>query len=120
MDKKLLRKALVAGGLLFFLNIVFIYIDLYWIIPWLDIPMHYLGGMLVACIPLYFAFPKHKLYARRAAVILSVLSISIIWEWYESVLGFSKPLALSLYDTVIDTGAALLGGVSAYLALTKK
>lgn len=115
-----MSKALVGGVSLFLLNALFIYLNVYWVLPWTDLPMHFVGGLLVALIPLSFKYSKTKEYTKRAFVVLSVLAVSVIWEWYEIILGFSEPLPMSLYDTVIDLCAALLGGVSAYLIVEDK
>ena len=115
MDKQLLRKALLGGIVIFTIHLVFVYLDVYWVLPGADILIHFLAGLIVAYIPLSFVYPKHKQYVSRAAVILAVLSVSFLWEWYERVFGFALPLSASLYDTVIDVGAALIGGVCAYM-----
>lgn len=93
--------------------------------PWLDVPMHLLGGMAIAC---FFARALEVLARRRAAarvdgrvaallVFALTCSAAVFWEFAEFV---SDRLAgttaqLSLEDTLLDLLLGIVGG-TAYLA----
>ena len=56
---------------------------LYWIYPWFDIPMHFLGGLFLGLCMVYFFPPKELNISSFFKVILGVLLFSIAWEVFE-------------------------------------
>jgi hypothetical protein len=88
---------------------------LYWTYLWLDIPMHFLGGMTVALGLLTF-FAKYVPRSLRGFVLTLgvVFVVGIAWEVFELVNGLIdielRPIADTLLDLVLD----LMGGALGY------
>jgi len=95
----------------------------YWMIPWLDIPMHFLGGLWVALI--YFYLDKRyfktesKIFFYISMISLSAF-IGVLWEFFEYLYSTLFPnsifslfkLPLNLYrDTLGDLFFDILGGL---------
>lgn len=93
--------------------------------PWLDVPMHLLGGVAIAC---FFARALEVLSRRMAAarvdgrvaallVFALTCSAAVFWEFAEfvsdRVAGTSAQV--SLEDTLLDLALGIVGG-TAYLA----
>ena len=98
--------------------------------PWLDIPMHFIGGAAMAYS--YTVFLK-MLRARgcmgemdRIIKILFIVSLvaltAVVWEWHEFFRDtfFGEHTQLSEADTMGDFFMGLLGGVLGALALTRR
>jgi hypothetical protein len=95
--------------------------SLYWTIWWFDIPMHFLGGALMALITLFiiydskfFNFSVKKPIVIFSAAIGMTLIIGLSWELWELYMGFTD-----VYKDQIDTMADLindtLGAITVYL-----
>ncbi len=100
--------------------------DLYDVLPWLDIPMHFLGGAIVAyAAARFFIFYEEK---RSIAIfspwmfllllVIFVSAIAVLWEFFEFGLEyfFHVKAQLSQADTMGDLfmgmfGASVAGGV---------
>ncbi|MDC1205420.1 hypothetical protein N8083_01070 [Candidatus Pacebacteria bacterium] len=108
---------LIAGSILVMIHIISLELSLYWKYLWLDIPVHALGGSVLALC--FFAlhdvfprFPKRLLYP--IPVLLLILLISLGWEVYE--IGIGIPIEADFeIDTSIDLIMAMLGGVVGYV-----
>jgi len=97
---------------------------LYWRLPWLDIPMHFLGGLWVASAVLWVVFISDKFNLKRLRKttssiylisMLSVLMVGGLWELFEfsldTLVDFSEKN--SAIDTISDLIFDILGGVTA-------
>jgi len=96
---------------------------LYWVIPWLDILVHFMGGFLAGLIGAVTLFyirmngeksvdGRHILFV----VLFSALSIGIGWEVFEYVAGVIELVNYPI-DTATDIIMDLLGGISVYWVL---
>ena len=94
---------------------------LYWHLWWLDIVMHFLGGLFVALIGLWIV-RRFNLYERIGSrnllivdVVLFVFIISVLWESFEFV--FEVTLldgAQYAIDTVIDFLMGIIGAIAGF------
>ena len=93
----------------------------YIIIPWFDMPMHYLGGVWAGMLSLFFTItyvlPRYPMTsrARRALlVMMCVLSIGLGWELFEFLLGRMTYINFGDFaDTMSDLFFDTIGGGSA-------
>jgi hypothetical protein len=106
----IMQLLLVAG--LLFVHYFALQNDLYWHYLWLDIPMHFLGGLwaALACVWfLRFFMPR----ASFALVLAGVVGIGIAWELFEFIVGFQENnYAL---DTSLDIVMDITGGFCGFL-----
>jgi hypothetical protein len=86
--------------------------NLYTIYDWIDIPMHFIGGISIAysCI-LVFRRCEDEIIIRdklvNIIIIIALVGLSaILWEFAE----FSRGMDLELRDTLFDIFMGLLGG----------
>lgn len=91
---------------------------LYWKYWWLDIITHTLGGISVALgvmVLQSFIIRVPKRYFTMFPIILVVIFVGLLWEWYEVAFGISlvaDPDFIS--DTIIDIVMDILGGALGY------
>jgi hypothetical protein len=92
---------------------------LYYELPWLDIPMHALGGFGVVC--LVFSIARYfKKSASFKVVLFSYLVVAIGWELYELAHDIIRQTEWNdITDTVADVINGALGGVVAYFFFKK-
>lgn len=88
----------------------------YWTIFWFDIMMHFLGGIAVGLATLwiisrenFFENSRNPILSTFFAALLSVLLVSFFWEVLEHLTGTAKAFEGYVFDTTMDTSAALLG-----------
>jgi hypothetical protein len=92
---------------------------LYYELPWLDIPMHVMGGFGVTSLIMSVAlYTKKNLHLYQ--IILLFLCVAIGWELYE----YAHDLMLvrewnGWSDTVSDIINGILGSLAAYFLLKK-
>lgn len=108
---------LLSSLLLAISHIVALKFFLYWQYLWLDIPMHALGGVVVALgvFSLYDFkenFPKRLLLP--IPVLTFVLLSALAWEVYELQIGIQIEEDYAI-DTIIDIIMGMLGGVFGYI-----
>lgn len=94
--------------------------------PWVDIPMHFMGGFSAAISLLGFGsyLMERKLMGKLDKVALFFFAISmvaliaVLWEFMEFGLDFIVDFKtqLSLKDTIGDLFMGLIGGVFGYFA----
>jgi hypothetical protein len=102
------------------LNLLALKYFLFWRLWWYDIPMHFLGGFILASIALWIVAyevpvglrPKVN---RLAAAVLMALIVGILWEIFEYVAGITKGEAGYWQDTLKDITMDVVGGLAAYL-----
>lgn len=90
----------------------------YWRIPWLDMPMHFLGGFWVGSVALWF-FVQNNVNIKYLYIFFIsigvVLVVGSIWE----IFGFNPDAVISVKDEILDTSSDvffdILGGVIASL-----
>ena len=87
---------------------------LYWRYPWVDIPMHAVGGAIVglgvfAARDLHVPLFAHLTKPYRA--ILVVLFVASVWEVLEYVTGLSIIKENFASDTMLDLTLGLVGGM---------
>ncbi len=126
MDKKYINtlRRIMYLGLFLASSIVFFHwfanhMSLYWILRWLDIPMHILGGFIAALGVIWLAaallFIRHnqKLSPKKEWLwgIVGVLIIGILWEFLEAAYGLSGLRGVQAVDTIADIINDILGGI---------
>jgi len=104
----------------------------YWVYPWIDVPMHFLGGVLAAVILLWLVdrYPgewelPRNFFTRMVFILSFVALIGVLWEFSEflydvfiSSRGWSRFALQSARDTIGDLFFDLLGGLTV-VALSK-
>lgn len=95
---------------------------LYWRYTWLDIPMHLLGGMVVALgfVSLPDFFPK--LPAKWFSIsntILAVFIVALTWEVFEVLIGATADEPRYILDTLGDLTCGLTGGFFGHFLASK-
>jgi hypothetical protein len=106
---------------IFTFNLVATYLHLFFLIWWLDIPVHILGGLWIALLSLVMYYRSHlvhrKDHSTAFAILVSLcvaLLIGLLWEVYEFVIDRAMDARdLQLSDTLKDLCDDFLGGVIA-------
>lgn len=98
-------------------HIVALKLFLYWKYFWLDIPMHFLGGIACAlgfsiCLRMYSHVPRW--YTTLSGYLLFTLFVGISWEVFEIAVGFSIIDEHFVPDTTVDLLMDLVGGAIGY------
>jgi hypothetical protein len=97
---------------------------LYWVYPWYDIMMHFLGGAVVASsyiwVVTYELPEKFKRYRRFAYVLAFSFFIGILWEVFEYLIGIDREYSLRVwqFDTVVDIIMDLSGAALSFVFFT--
>ena len=108
---------LIASSILATVHIISLELFLYWRFLWLDIPMHALGGAVVALGAFAFSelgFPFLKRYLHLVPVLALVVVAALVWEVYE--LGIGIPIEDDFeIDTITDLVMGLVGGLIGYI-----
>lgn len=115
--------SVIVVGVLHFLGAHY---DLYYILPWYDIPAHLIAGVGVG----FFAVWVHRLlwpdlsqrfFVSIAWTVSFVLFIAVVWEVFElyagiSYVGMVTPLGLTYnQDVTKDVCIGIFGGLIAYM-----
>lgn len=101
------------------------YYQVYWLLPWFDIPMHISGGFMVGLFAqtsldhaietdIFTVIVDYLgLHKRRILyVMLSVIAVGVAWEFVEWYLGLTDGLGpISRLDTIKDVIDDIIGGV---------
>lgn len=90
-------------------------------LPWFDMFMHFLGGFWLALGIMYVFPPKIKSSISILKILLGVLVIGLIWEFFEIIVdaNFSKNI-FDLEDTLSDLCFDLAGGLVALFYFFKR
>lgn len=81
---------------------------LYWYYPWFDVPMHLLGGVVIATVLVAFL---HS--CRPLLFVILAAAIFTGWEVFEFALGFPRELNY-VFDTSLDLLNDAIGAVLVY------
>lgn len=88
--------------------------NLYYELPWLDIPMHIWGGFLIGLLIIAASF-YNKTFKNKQFFFWSLFLVMVVWEVYEYQRGAVLYDELFDYlDTVKDVFFGFLGGYLAY------
>ena len=108
---------LISGSILAVVHYISLELFLYWHYRWLDIPMHALGGAVVALFiftvkDLRPKYPARLLYP--IPVLLLLFLVAMAWEVYE--IGIGIPIEDDYeIDTITDLIMGMLGGIIGYI-----
>lgn len=119
------KKIILFATAIVLIHSVATFYNLYWRFLWIDVPMHFLGGVLAAIIFIWLCgkFPGHFDLSRNFFVtILAVLSftalIGVLWELWEFVYdviissrGWGVLALQGARDTIGDLFFDILGGL---------
>lgn len=102
-----------------------IYFSLYWLIPWFDIFMHILGGAWIALITyIFYSYTANENGATNPplvlCIIMTVILIGVLWEWYELTNGLTHSEINYFRDTLSDLIFDIIGASAVYLFVSKK
>jgi len=109
----------------------------YWTCNWIDMPMHFLGGLWLALLFFYFINPKLSPYGRPPegrqinnyewlitliSVLGFVILVGVLWEFFEFLFdvfiaskGYLAVAQQGTADTMADLFFDLLGGLVAWI-----
>ena len=93
---------------------------LYWMYFWLDIPVHFLGGVTVVlgfllCRELTHAIPER--YYTYVPALTVVLIVGLLWELFEVMIGASLDDDGFVFDFFKDISMDVLGGLLGYMLI---
>ncbi len=99
-------------------------LHLFWSTPWIDVPNHFLGGLILSLIGfLILGHHTRKISAQRkiTELLFFTLVIGGLWEVYEEVSGLTS-LSDSVYwiDTIGDFVSDALGALAGYYYFLKE
>ncbi len=124
---KQIRNPILAGILLLVIHAILASLFLYVQYPVLDIPMHFLGGVIVAWFFAVYFKEERKAIPPLAELILIVGGTAVVgvaWEWMEWVVDNiflpNHPFMGGLDDTLFDLAMDLLGACVVALAVRRK
>ncbi len=122
-------------GLLILILVVHIFASIYywyWTYPWLDMPMHFLGGFWLAMVYFWLRQKiKNNTDSPRESVLLIIIGclgfialIGVLWEFFEflsdvfiAAKGYIEVSQRGVGDTMGDLFFDLLGGLMFILTL---
>lgn len=128
------RYPLLVSAIILVVQVALIASGLYDIVPSLDIPMHFAGGLAMGMLAIalhYDMTDKHDLkrhpdWYRLLFVLGFVMLIGVAWEFHEYVLdntvviwyGWAKS-QLNIADTMLDLVLDAAGGLVAFIGFRK-
>lgn len=126
ISKILFRRAFWALLVCGVLNIVAVELYLYWTVWWIDMVVHFFGGMWVALIStwflsLFFSIKDWSLKKILFVAICSSIFVGILWELYELYFGMTS-LSDGIYyvtDTSSDLLMDTIGGIIGFINISK-
>ena len=104
----------------------------YWVYKWIDVPMHFLGGIWLGLIFLCFIMPQlkitdHKLLITMILVASFAVLIGVFWEFSEFLsdifLAHKSYFEISqqgVADTMADLFFDLVGGLAVFMSYSWK
>ncbi len=113
-----------VGSLVLFIFLVnFLAMKFYWYssIWWFDMPMHFMGGLWLGLVFVWFFWGQEFNYKLVLKIILGVLIVGISWEVFEVLLNnYTIRDPFSTLDTISDVCFDLAGSFFAILYSLKK
>ena len=107
---------LITASIWAVIHIIALQLFLYWKFAWFDIPMHFIGGTVVA-LGIFTLRDLRILIPERwiapSSVVLMVIVVAMVWEVYELFIGVPIGDAF-IVDTLIDLSVGILGGLVGY------
>ncbi|MFZ2555352.1 MAG: hypothetical protein WAZ27_03150 [Minisyncoccia bacterium] len=91
-------------------HIVALHLYLYWYFPWLDLLVHFSGGLWVALVSAWLLLMTRR-EPTLFVLIACVIAIGIAWEVFEYTIGMSRGSTFVM-DTSLDILMDLLGGIA--------
>ena len=124
-------KVLLPPAVLFVLSELIAQVtDWYRVYPWIDIPMHFFGGLLTAVsVQEFFQFCRVRGYLGKLHPLLEVMFVTalvvvvaVFWEWHEFLRDtiFHTHLQISQGDTMHDLLMGMSGGLLGALVSVRK
>ncbi len=127
--KQFLDLLLTSSIIVFILHYIALVYDLYWVIEWYDIPMHFLGGFTMGILATFIFFTsgylpefyklRHNKFVVFVIIIMFTSVIGLGWELWELFVGFSD-VVLDRIDTIKDLIMNTFGAIFAYFFLINK
>ena len=107
---------LISSSLWAVIHVLALELFLYWKFAWFDIPMHFIGGTVVA-LGIFTLRDLKLLIPERwiapSSVVLMVIVFAMVWEVYELFIGI--PIEDNyVIDTLTDLSMGILGGLVGY------
>lgn len=129
LKQKLFIQQFMLVAIIAILHFLALQFYLYWTFWWFDIVTHFLGGLWVGLIILWFFFSSGYVYKNLSLVrstkiflitIASVIIIGVLWEVWEVLaeLVFINEAGY-LLDTSLDIIMDILGGITAFIYAKK-
>ena len=120
MDRnKLLKHLVVLMFFIFLANNIALQFYWYYSITYFDMLMHFLGGVWAGLFFIYVFYVRKEVLNSLFYIILFVLFIGILWEFFEFFMGTIARDSFDTGDTLSDIFFDLLGGLCAILYLWK-
>ena len=90
----------------------------YWTMRWLDMPMHFAGGVWLAWFGVWWKYARQGVPIQKFGALLGVclvfaISIGLLWEVYEAAVSFFTVGEMNaISDTISDILFDILGGIA--------
>lgn len=120
-SKKFLIRLVPLIFFIFLLN--YLAMKFYWYssVWYLDMPMHFLGGVWLGLAVILFFKIKEISFILILKIILGVLFIGILWEFFEVIVNdYTTQNYFNLLDTLSDLSFDISGGMFAIIYFFKK
>ena len=101
--------------LLWALNFIALDLYLYWTIGWYDIMMHFLGGLTIGALVVWFLNLGDRSLRSFLMIFLYTMIVGIGYEIFEYVNGITFSTQKYPVDTALDLGMDAVGATVAYL-----
>ena len=120
--KPLLLEIFITSILVALLHQLALSFYLYWTTWWFDVLMHFLGGVVIGLLAVYFFFVSGYVRATLEiknltiiflTVMASILVVGLTWELWEIFAGFSHHIE-DRVDTIKDLVMDVLGAIAAF------
>ena len=93
----------------------------YYSIWWFDMLMHFLGGLWLGLVFIYFFLPKNITISLILKILAFVFLAGIGWEAFEFYfINYVAQNSFNILDTISDVLFDLIGGISAVLYFSKR
>ena len=128
LKKKFLFAIAILIWFLLFCDLIAFHYFLYWRFWWLDIFMHFLGGLWVSLFGYYIIYFSdfrkkfEKIIDKYSLLVISfvvILGVGFLWEVFELVLMVSLEPGY-VFDTILDLIMDIAGWLAAYIFVLKK